>query len=87
MAAGVIRAANRWGIIVPEQLSVAGFDDIALARQLDPELTSIRQPLAQMAETAASMLVKGNGGDTGERGSVVIPATMKIRESTGPAPT
>lgn len=87
MAAGVIRTANRFGIIVPEQLSVAGFDDIALARQLDPELTSIRQPLAQMAEMAASMLAKGDGGDKDEKGSVIIPATMKIRESTGPAPT
>lgn len=86
MAAGVIRTANRLGIVVPEQLSVAGFDDITLARQVDPEMTSIRQPLAQMAETAASMLTRGNGEDKENSGSVVIPATMKIRESTGPAP-
>ncbi len=86
MAAGVIRAANRWGIVVPEQLSVAGFDDINLARQVDPELTTIRQPLTQMAEAAASMIVKANSDDNGNGGHVVIPATMTIRESTGPAP-
>lgn len=86
MAAGVIRAANRWGFVVPEQLSVAGYDDIALARQLDPELTSIRQPLAQMTELAASMLVKGSGDDKGKKGPVVIPSTIMIRASTGPAP-
>jgi len=48
MAAGVIRAANHLGIDVPEQLSVAGFDDIALAQQVDPALTTVRQPLVEM---------------------------------------
>lgn len=87
MAAGVIRAANRRGIDVPGQLSVAGFDDIALARQVDPALTTIRQPLVRMAEYAASILGQGNGTYDGlEKHAKVIPATIKIRESTGPAP-
>ena len=88
MAAGVIRAANRHGIDVPGQLSVAGFDDIALARQVDPALTTIRQPLDRMAEYAASILAQGNGNgnDELEKHAKIIPATIKIRESTGPAP-
>ena len=85
MAAGVVRAANSLGINVPGQLSVAGFDDIALARQIDPPLTTIRQPLVRMAAKAASMLVKNNGDNDAET-AAVIPATIKIRESTGPAP-
>ncbi len=85
MAAGVIRAANQLGVDVPGQLSVAGFDDIALARQVDPALTTIRQPLVRMAKRAARMLADGNG-NTEFKGPQVIPAKIKIRESTGPAP-
>jgi LacI family transcriptional regulator len=53
MAAGVIRVADRLGIKVPQALSVAGCDDISLARQVYPALTTINQPLSAMAETAA----------------------------------
>lgn len=86
MAAGVIRAAKRLGFDMPGQLSVAGFDDINLSRQLDPTLTTIRQPLVRMAERAVAMLVKGNGDDKDDESAVVIPSTIEIRESTGPAP-
>jgi len=86
MGAGVIRAANRLGINMPGQLSVAGFDDITLSRQIDPTLTTIRQPLVRMAEKAVAMLIKSNTDDNGDGGSVVIPATIEIRESTGPVP-
>ncbi|MGI9237404.1 MAG: LacI family DNA-binding transcriptional regulator [Woeseiaceae bacterium] len=87
MAAGVLRVANRLGIDVPGQLSVAGFDDIALARQVEPAITTVRQPLVRMAEIAASILIKGKGGDTPAKGGEVVPATIKIRESTGPVRT
>lgn len=86
MAAGVLRTANRLGIDVPGQLSVTGFDDITLARQVDPALTTIRQPLARMAERAAEMLINSNGGGEVAKGTEIVPATIKIRESTGPAP-
>lgn len=86
MAAGVLRTANRMGIDVPGQLSVTGFDDITLARQVDPALTTIRQPLARMAERAAEMLINSNGGGAVAKGTEIVPATIKIRESTGPAP-
>jgi LacI family transcriptional regulator len=86
MAAGVLRVANRLGVDVPGQLSIAGFDDIALARQVEPALTTIRQPLVRMADRAASMLIEGNGQDEYAHGNEIVPATIKIRESTGPAP-
>lgn len=85
MAAGVIRTTSRMGIDVPGKLSVAGFDDIALARQVDPALTTIRQPLVRMAERAAQLLTGNTGAKTRIRHDCV-PATIKIRESTGPAP-
>lgn len=86
MAAGVLRTAKRLGISVPEELSLAGFDDIALARQVEPALTTIRQPLIEMAERAVSMLTRGNNKDADVDGHEIIPAVIKIRESTGPAP-
>jgi LacI family transcriptional regulator len=86
MATAVVRIANRLGIDVPGQLSIAGFDDISLARQVFPNLTTIRQPLAEMAERAAAILISGKNRSPAEFDTEVIPATLKIRESTGPAP-
>jgi len=86
MAAGVIRAADLLGIGIPTQVSVAGCDDISLARQLCPTLTTIRQPLSAMAERAALVLIADQGEDEAAGGRQVVPATLHIRESTGPAP-
>lgn len=83
MAAGVVRVADRMDIDIPRQLSVAGCDDIALARQIYPALTTIRQPLAAMAERAAMALVESSGA----KGMEILPASIEVRESTGPAPT
>ena len=86
MAAGVLRAANRLGIEVPGELSIAGFDDIPLARQVEPALTTIRQPLVRMAERAARILTANNNDAKPDPVSDCVPATIKIRESSGPAP-
>lgn len=86
MAVGVIRAAHRMGVDVPGELSVAGYDDIPLARQIYPRLTTIRQPLADMAERAAEAIISGSRTDDLAPGTEIIPATLKVRESTGPAP-
>ena len=86
MAAGVLRIANRLGINVPGELSIAGFVDIPLARQVEPALTTIRQPLVRMAESAARMLAATNSDAKTGPISDCVPAAIKIRESTGPAP-
>ena len=86
MAAGVIRVAYRMGIDVPGRLSVAGFDDSSLARQIFPALTTVRQPLAAMAERAAETLIRHTGkGDMPIR-TDIVPGTLQLRDSTGPAP-
>jgi len=87
MAAGVMRVANKRGIAVPDQLSIAGCDDIALARQIHPTLTTIRQPLATMAEHAALMIINGPADKANAPVAEVVPATLEIRGSTGKAPT
>lgn len=86
MAAGVIRVAFRLGIKVPKELSVAGCDDIALAQQIYPALTTIRQPLSTMAEHATQALINRRANDSMSPGYDTIAATIMVRESTGPAP-
>ena len=86
MAAGVVRAATRLGVGIPGDVSVAGCDDIALARQLCPTLTTIRQPLSTMAERAALRLIGDGHGETHPPGTEIVPASLQIRESTGPVP-
>lgn len=88
MAAGVMKAAHQKGISIPRDLSVAGFDDVPLARQTWPSLTTIRQPTQAMAETAAKLLIariRGNG-DKLEDFERVLESELVIRSSTGPAP-
>jgi LacI family transcriptional regulator len=58
MAAAVVAIAHRLGLDVPGDLTVAGFDDTALATTIWPELTTVRQPIAAMAETAVQFLVR-----------------------------
>jgi LacI family transcriptional regulator len=86
MAAGVIRMARQLGLSVPEDLSVAGFDDIPLAQQVCPSLTTVSQPLAEMAELATTMLIDELEGSSGSAGPSCIEASLVFRESTGPAP-
>jgi LacI family transcriptional regulator len=58
MAAAVVAIAHRKGLEVPGDLTVVGFDDAPLATTIWPELTTIRQPISQMAGAAVDLLVK-----------------------------
>lgn len=80
MAAGVLAVAHDRGLDLPGDLSVAGFDDTTLARTVWPPLTTIHQPMFDLAHTATEILIAG--GDIAhrrlphqliERGSVAPP--------------
>ena len=58
MAVGIIDAANAAGVDIPGDISLAGFDDNAVARTSRPRLTSVRQPLEEMGEVACQLLVE-----------------------------
>ena len=62
MALGVMVAAARLGLRVPEDLSVAGFDDMPYAKLVWPELTTVRRPLRDMASTAVDLLLEPDDG-------------------------
>jgi DNA-binding LacI/PurR family transcriptional regulator len=76
-AFGVYEAARVLGVEIPTQLSVIGFDDLPMARWVGPPLTTIRQPLTEMAATAAR-LVLGQGEDR----RVELATTLVVRQST-----
>lgn len=87
MAAAAVSVAHRLGMTVPGDLSVVGFDDTALATTIWPELSTVRQPIAEMAEAAVEMLLgeiqrRRNGGRRvhNER---VLTHDLIIRESSG----
>jgi LacI family transcriptional regulator len=61
MAVGVLAAAAKRGLSVPDALSVVGFDDSPVAASAWPRLTTVHQPVAEMAEAAAEMLIDGFG--------------------------
>jgi LacI family transcriptional regulator len=87
MAAGALRFALRQGLRIPEDLSVAGFDDSSLASHVFPSLTTIRQPLARMAERAVQVLIGAGSARGPGAGTVIVPSSLVIRDSTGPAPS
>lgn len=57
-AIGVYHAATNWGFRIPDDFAVCGFDDIPIARELNPSLSSISQPLNQIALSSFSLLQK-----------------------------
>jgi len=58
MAASVVSMARKFGLDLPGQLSVAGFDDAPVASMIWPELTTVRQPVAAMARIAADLIIQ-----------------------------
>lgn len=86
MAIGAIQRIKQAGLRVPEDISVAGFDDIAFASYSDPPLTTIAQPAEEFGATAAQLLIDLlEEGPGAEPARVVLPYDMKVRDSTGPA--
>ena len=63
MALGVLASAQRLGLSVPGDLSIAGFDDSNAAGLVWPPLTTVRQPMDEMARVAVEMLIGANRGD------------------------
>ncbi len=70
------------GVRIPEDMSVAGFDDGEICRQMHPPLTSVRQDLRQRAATAIWLLKKMKE-DLNYSQNVLIPVSLVTRESTG----
>ncbi|MFG2406023.1 LacI family DNA-binding transcriptional regulator [Streptomyces brevispora] len=85
LAAGACKAARRLGLRVPDDLSVTGFDDLALATAVEPELTTVQLPAEQVGERGMSALLAVLEGSTAETGS--LPVRLVVRGSSAPPPT
>lgn len=86
-ALGVYQAARDLRLHIPEDVSVVGFDDLPMARWVSPPLTTIRQPLAEMAEEAAELVVAMAGGTAPPQPRVELATELVVRESTAPPPS
>lgn len=84
IALGFMAELSRHGIRVPNDVSVMGFDDIDLAAQFIPPLTSIKQDRLLLGETAAAMLVARieTPQDAPDDHAVMLPVSLVVREST-----
>ena len=84
MAIGAITAIRRAGLHVPQDISIVGFDDIRMASAVSPALTTISQPVEQMAQIAAELLINKIKSKTSknENQRVLLKAELVIREST-----
>jgi len=90
MAAAISALALGMGIRIPTDLSIAGFDDTPIASLLWPQLTTVHQPIREMASTAVEILIdylrqRRAGAEVSVRHHVA-PFELKLRGSTGPVP-
>ncbi|MBX9617150.1 MAG: LacI family DNA-binding transcriptional regulator [Caulobacteraceae bacterium] len=85
MAVGALMAARERGLDVPADLSIAGFDDSEVSRIAWPSITTVRQPVFEMAVSAADMVLAQLEGEP-VRARQDHPHQLIIRESTGPVP-
>jgi LacI family transcriptional regulator len=82
IAIGAVQAARARGLRVPEDLSIVGFDDVEHATIVTPELTTVRQPLAEMGRTAGSLLMRLLERQRFETLHVEFATRLVVRDST-----
>ncbi|MFI9581795.1 LacI family DNA-binding transcriptional regulator [Streptomyces sp. NPDC052236] len=84
LAAGALKAVRGLGLRVPEDVSVTGFDDLALATAVEPELTTVSLPAERVGERGMSALLAVLDGRTPEEGD--LPVSLVVRDSSAAAP-
>lgn len=85
-AIGLLHAFQEAGVRVPDDIAVAGFDDIPIARFLTPPLTTVRVAIADLGALAIQrLLLAMEHGDSRERRHEILPTTLVVRGSCGAA--
>jgi len=83
-AMGVYQAAREAGLRIPEDLSVVGFDDLPVVAWADPPLTTVHQPLTEMAVAATELALALGRGEQAPQLGLEIATTLTVRSSTAP---
>lgn len=83
MAIGALSVLRTAGVPVPHRVSVTGFDDVAVAEDLAPGLTTVRLPMVQMGAQALELALRPAAGRPRR---VRMPADLVVRDSTAPPP-
>jgi DNA-binding LacI/PurR family transcriptional regulator len=82
LAIGVIQALRELGMSIPEDVSVAGFDNTILANATNPPLTTVDQPKQEMGRQVVDLLIKNIEGKTGPKQRIILLPEIVVRQST-----
>jgi LacI family transcriptional regulator len=83
-AFGAMDAVREFGLRIPEDISVIGFDDIPQASLVYPKLTTVRQPLEQMGRVAVKLLLEQIEDPSRPPQRITLPTELVVRDSCGP---
>ena len=83
IAPGVCRAVLETGKRIPDDISVAGYDGIEMGEYYNPKLTTIKQPVEEIAKKTIRLLLDVIGGRKDHQ-QIIFPAELVARDSTGP---
>lgn len=83
-ALGLYRAARELGLRIPEDLSVVGYDDLPVAEWIGPALTTVRQPLIEMADQATRLVLSLARGEVPPSTRIDLATSLVVRQSTAP---
>jgi LacI family transcriptional regulator len=86
-ARGVYDEAHARGLRIPEDLSVVGFDDVDVCEWMSPRLTTVRQPIAQMAALAIRTVLQDPPPSSETPNRIELSTTLVVRNSTAPPST
>ena len=84
LAGRLLQLCAEYGISVPDQLSIVGFDSTQYCETTSPRLTAVRQPIFDMAAYAAESLLSMIEGNRPAQSSTIFPCSLDARGSTGP---
>ena len=85
-ALGVLQAARALSVAVPDELSVVGYDDLAITELTSPRLSTIHQPLREMAEQATRIVLRLLDDVPPEVTRIELATSLVVRDSTAPPP-
>ncbi|MDT0344259.1 LacI family DNA-binding transcriptional regulator [Streptomyces litchfieldiae] len=86
VALGALEGLREAGLRVPEDVSLVGYDDIPVARELTPRLTTVHVPFDELGRTAARLVLDRREGVGGGGDRVLLGTHVSIRDSTAPPP-